>query len=390
MKNLFLSLAALCIVLGCSRQPSFKINGSVAGIDGKAVLAYENPVSKTKISDTVVITGGKFEFCGTVEEPVYGTITVICNNDAPVKAGICIENSDLDIVLDWSSIIDQGRYGKYLAKTMVTGGTNNTFINEYNAISDSIKNQEKYREYSVAYKKIDSLASGTDREAYKAAVTEFRSKYAKEMGEISEETQKACLSFIKANPDIEAAAAMSRYYMSGMSLPELEELYGNFTPKVQNSNMAKELKEEVEALKAVQPGAMAPDFTLKTPDGTDFTLSSLRGKYVLIDFWASWCGPCRASIPHLKEIYAKYKDKDFEIVGVTNDTNHDAWKKAIEEDKSPWIHVADVFPDNRGGEIIGRYAAHFLPTLFLIDKEGKMIGKIEHTALEEKLEELLK
>ena len=112
-------------------------------------------------------------------------------------------------------------------------------------------------------------------------------------------------------------------------------------------------------------------------------------KTVFCDFWASWCGPCRASIPHLKEIYAKYKDKGFEIVGVTNDTDHDSWKKAIEEDQSPWIHVADVFPEKyRGAEVIARYAAHYLPTLYLIDKEGKMIGKIEHTDLDTKLKEL--
>ena len=112
-------------------------------------------------------------------------------------------------------------------------------------------------------------------------------------------------------------------------------------------------------------------------------------KPVLVDFWASWCGPCRASIPHLKELYAKYKQKGFEIVGVTNDTDHAAWKKAIEDDKSMWIHVADIFPEKGGrAEVVSKYAAHYLPTLYLIDKEGRMIGKVEHTELDTKLEEL--
>jgi thiol-disulfide isomerase/thioredoxin len=121
----------------------------------------------------------------------------------------------------------------------------------------------------------------------------------------------------------------------------------------------------------------------------DFTLSSLRGKYVLIDFWASWCGPCRASVPHLREIYAKYKDKGFEIVGITNDVDHDDWKRAIEDDQSIWIHVADVFPEEKKkAEVISKYAAHNLPSLYLIDKDGKMVGKIEHAQLDAKLEEI--
>ena len=389
MNKILIGAFAFCLVAGCSKQPSFTLNGEVADLNGKAVLSYENPVSKTDVSDTVEINNGKFIFKGSVEDVVYASIEILENGADRVRAGLYLENMPLTLKLDWNSIVDQGRYGKYIGKSEVEGGVNNTFMQECMAVGDKVLEQEKYKEYSEARKKLEAYNQYTEYDAYRKALDEFSAAFEEQMKSVREETKAATIDFIKANPDVECAAYMFTRYLSELSLEEMERAFNNFTPKVQNCYLAKELREEIAALKAVQPGAVAPDFTLKTPDGTDFTLSSLRGKYVLIDFWASWCKPCRASIPHLKEVYAKYKDKGFEIVGVTNDTDHDDWKKAIEEDKSTWIHVADVFPEkNKGAEVIARYAAHYLPTLYLIDQEGKMIGKIEHTDLDTKLKEL--
>ena len=120
------------------------------------------------------------------------------------------------------------------------------------------------------------------------------------------------------------------------------------------------------------------------------TLFELRGQYVIVDFWASWCQPCRAGVPAMKELYAKYHDKGLEILGVSNDTNHEAWKKAIGEDQTPWIHVVDEFPEkNKPARVISQYGVHGIPAYFLLDKEGKIIGKMNHNELEAKLAELL-
>ena len=389
MKKILFVVTALCAFASCSNQPSFTINGEVAGIEGKAVLLYEAPVSKIKVSDTVTVENGKFVFKGSVEEVVSAKVEIIPDNGDKAYCGIYLENAPLDVILDWNSLENQGRYGKYIADVEVKGGPNNEFLEGYGAVGEKVLAQEKYKTYKAAQNKIESYNQYTEYDAYRKAVDELKENFAEQMNSVREETIKASLEFIKANPDVECAALMLARRMTNLQLEEIEEVYNLFTPKVQNCFMAKDVRDEIAALKSVQPGVVAPDFTLKTHEGRDFTLSSLRGKYVLVDFWASWCGPCRASIPHLKELYAKYKQKGFEIVGVTNDTDHAAWKKAIEDDKSMWIHVADIFPEKGGrAEVVSKYAAHYLPTLYLIDKEGSMIGKVDHTELDTKLEEL--
>ena len=118
-------------------------------------------------------------------------------------------------------------------------------------------------------------------------------------------------------------------------------------------------------------GAMAPEINLKTPEGETLALSSLRGKVVLIDFWASWCGPCRKENPNVKIIYDKYKDKGFEIYGVSLDNNGDQWKAAIAKDGLGWKHVSDL-----GGwksSAAQLYQVHSIPQTFLLDKEGRIV-----------------
>ena len=95
------------------------------------------------------------------------------------------------------------------------------------------------------------------------------------------------------------------------------------------------------------------------------TLSSLRGQYVIVDFWASWCKPCRAGMPAMKDLYKKYHAKGLEIIGVSDDTNHDAWKQAVAQDQTPWIHVVDEFPEENKPSRVGRlYGVHYIPSYF--------------------------
>jgi peroxiredoxin len=135
-------------------------------------------------------------------------------------------------------------------------------------------------------------------------------------------------------------------------------------------------------------GQLAPDLTLPTANGDTVKLSSLKGKVVLVDFWASWCGPCRISNKKLVKFYPKYKDKGFEILGVSLDKDKDDWKKAVAKDKINWPQVIDDGGwDAKTGEKWGIYQ---LPTSYLIDKDGRIVAMdLEGKALEKALKDLL-
>ena len=163
-----------------------------------------------------------------------------------------------------------------------------------------------------------------------------------------------------------------------------------FLDKYENLNptIVKLVHDRMTVIKGVSIGGEAPNFSQKTPDGTDFGISDLRGKVVLIDFWASWCGPCRKENPNVVNVYNKYKDKGFEIIGVSLDNNKDRWLKAIKDDGLTWHHVSDL----RGwsNAVAKMYGVKSIPKTFLIDQEGKVLAKnLRGPALQQKLEELL-
>jgi peroxiredoxin len=142
-----------------------------------------------------------------------------------------------------------------------------------------------------------------------------------------------------------------------------------------------------DAKKGVEIGEMAPDIDLPQPNGTNLKLSSLRGKVVLIDFWASWCGPCRAEFPNVKKVYAKYKDKGFEIYGVSLDKDKSSWVNSISSLGLDWKHVSDLKYWSCAPAKV--YKVTGIPATVLIDKNGKVIAKnLRGEELEKKLEEL--
>jgi len=148
-----------------------------------------------------------------------------------------------------------------------------------------------------------------------------------------------------------------------------------------------ELKKQLEYAKSFSIGGTAPDFTQKTPEGTDLKLSDLRGKVVLVDFWASWCGPCRRENPNVVKMYNEYKEKGFEILGVSLDNNKDRWLQAIKQDGLTWLHVSDLkYWQN---EVAQMYGVRSIPHTILLDQEGKIIARnLRGAALEEKLGEI--
>jgi peroxiredoxin len=127
------------------------------------------------------------------------------------------------------------------------------------------------------------------------------------------------------------------------------------------------------AINRIGIGAQAPEIELPNPDGDTTSLSSLKGKYVLVDFWASWCHPCRVENPHLVNVYEKYHSQGFEIFQVSLDKKKSAWVEAIEKDRLDWIHVSDLKYWNSAPAKL--YQVQSIPANFLVDKQGKIIAK---------------
>jgi thiol-disulfide isomerase/thioredoxin len=138
---------------------------------------------------------------------------------------------------------------------------------------------------------------------------------------------------------------------------------------------------------AQQPpvGASVPDIKLRDITGKEVSLASLQGKVVVLDFWASWCGPCRRSIPAIKEIYKKYKDKGLEVFAVSVDTDKNEWLKAIKDDATTWVHVID-----EKYAVARSWKVQYIPNTFLLDKSGKVVSvNANHVALEQQIAKLL-
>lgn len=171
-------------------------------------------------------------------------------------------------------------------------------------------------------------------------------------------------------------------------LKDIKAIFEQFKTKHPHNSLTKKFAEKIERFEQIQPGANAPEIKLPNLEGATKKLSSYKGKVVLLEFWASWCGPCRRENPHLKKLYTSYKEKGFEIFAVSIDKREKSWKKATEKDLVDWVNVSDL--KGYQGDAPFQYSISSIPANFLIDKQGKIIamnlfGKELETAIKNAL-----
>ncbi len=365
IKRIAILLVIVLVSHGLLAQgKNFQLIGRIEGVStGKAVLnIFWFSETEKPFSDTASIVNGEFNFRGTIPSPVLADITILPNK---LRMAVFLEGGTVSVRGDTSL---NGR-SEFLPVT-VTGSNSHR---EYEGIA------------SYSRREVDSLYALTLHESDAARKTALRDQ----IDRLNEKITDNTIRFIETHLN----SPVSAYYMIfntsdyNMSFRQLKKIVTGFGPVPKSTPYYKRIREEYDVIAKIQPGMKAPEFVLKTPEDEPFALSGLKGKYVLLDFWASWCAPCRQSFPRMKDTYERYRDKGFEILGVSDDSKKEAWLKAIADDKLPWAQVVDEFPVRyKPARVCTLYGIHYLPTTILIDREGMIIAKNLH---EQELEDTL-
>ncbi len=365
MKNVLLT-AILAIAFVACQQKNYKIEGTIADLaEGQAILKkVENgrPVS----IDTAAIVEGKFTFTGSEEEP---QIYLIYIDDNRIPTMFFGENKNITITAEDVTKLNDAK----------VEGSPITDI--YTSLIKEMPGKERLEQLQKEYQ---AAMSASDQATMEALRTEAN--------EMAEEQKAYFIQFIKDNTSNIVGANMALQAASEFEYDEFKELVSQFETNLGDHMYVNELKKALEPMekaaeaeKATAIGEVAPDFTLESIDGEPVSLSSLKGKYLLVDFWASWCKPCREENPNVVKAFAEFKAKGFDVLSVSLDRDSAAWKQAIADDQLTWNHVIDA-----QGDIANTYGVQGIPFTLLLDKEGKIIAKnLRGEELTAKLTELL-
>lgn len=345
IKNFILGIISLSAVAH-SADKEYSIEGKCLDPNAKgqvALIAY-NENHKLDTIGKSVIRNGKFMITGSVSQLKVGYLLV--NDRLKDYIPILLDNGNYQVVLDGNVVIS------------LTGTEEQDILSKYIATRiEQTKLLEEFRQRPLDDRRNDSIKRM------------YRERDAVIIPKMKEEQYK----LLEEHPDCYATAIFFNLDLKEKGLEELTFIYGKLTGRGKDNPYAKKILQRIEKLKALEKGAVAPNFILKTPDDKTMVLHEISGKVKIIDFWASWCYPCRKENPFMVKLYEKYHNKGLEIIGVSLDNDYKKWTAAIQKDGLPWIHVSAL--KKWKCESVSLYDVKSVPHTVILDSQNRIIAR---------------
>ena len=348
MNRLILLLGIFFLLPGfvAGEGKAFTINGSAKELNEGEMLVISNRIDRVDTLGRGKIENGKFQIRGELTEPCVALLKVngydggfvfLLDADAPYEVEL------------WQT-----------GKSIIRGGRLQTELNSY---------QEIVGKANVDMGKLREEMNEASAQKHFKTVGELKKKIEK----VREKAQKDLDVIVERNKDNLFAAYVQTAGMGRMDLAALKQCYEHLSEKARQTEPGKMLAARIATLENVNVNAVAPDFTLQTPDGKEVAMYSVKGKLKVIDFWASWCGPCRQENPNMVKLYAEYKDKGLTVISVSLDEKKDKWLEAIEKDGLTWLHLSDL--KGWKSDVVKKYNIDAVPTIFVLDENNRIVGK---------------
>lgn len=379
MKKLLTVFAATALLVSCNEK-GFKMEGETTGLnDSTAVYIVKLSDDGMDITptDTTYVVNNKFSFKIDNVEEIDVRYLQFGAKEEGMFLPFVLEKGTVKVVFDKTDN----------KNSKVTGTKSNDDLARFNEgikpISDEIqayqeKNQKVFQE---------AMQNG-DQETM-----------ARVMQEMTEKQQKIAdyaKDFITKNNESFASLMLFSNLAAQYEIEEVKKIFNGFSDEVKNTKLGKDIQKRINEVEAgeqqaagIEVGTKAPDFSAKTPEGKETSLYENLGKVTIVDFWASWCGPCRQENPNVVALYNKFKSQGLNIVGVSLDDDETKWKDAIAKDKLAWVQVSNLMKWN--DPIAKQYGVRAIPATFILDAQGVVVAKdLRGEELEAKIAELLK